>query len=172
MHSRNFRTLLQFVTAAFFLALIFVATYFLHIPWGFGYIHPGDAFLYLAASLLPTPFAVAAGSIGEALSDATSGYAVFVIPTLVVKALMALCFTAAGARILSKRNLIACGCAGLVCIVGYYFAECIMYHSMLSPLADIPGNVVQAAASAAIFLLLGKALDSLGFKKRMANYSD
>ena len=34
-----------------------------------GYIHLGDALIYLAAVLLPAPYAMAAGAIGGGLAD-------------------------------------------------------------------------------------------------------
>lgn len=53
------------VTAALFAAVITLTTaYLLHIPVPTGYVHLGDAFVYLAASLLPAPYAVAAAAIG------------------------------------------------------------------------------------------------------------
>lgn len=49
------------VAAAMFAALTCVLTMFIKIPimGGQGYIHPGDMVIYLAASILPLPFAAA-----------------------------------------------------------------------------------------------------------------
>ena len=47
-----------------FAAMIYVLTAWLHIPTGAGYTHAGDGLIYLAASMLPTPYAMAAGAIG------------------------------------------------------------------------------------------------------------
>ena len=46
-----------------FAALIYVFTAYLHIPTGAGYTHAGDGLIYLAACILPTPYAMAAGAI-------------------------------------------------------------------------------------------------------------
>ena len=43
-----------------FAAMIYVLTAWLHIPTGAGYTHAGDGLIYLAASMLPTPYAMAA----------------------------------------------------------------------------------------------------------------
>ena len=59
-------------SAAMFAAMITLTTaYLFHIPIGAngGYIHFGDAFIYLAASLLPMPYACAAAAIGGGLAD-------------------------------------------------------------------------------------------------------
>ena len=155
------------VLAALFGALIFVVTaYVLHIPTPAtgGYVHLGDAFVYLAASMLPAPYAVAAAGIGEALSDALTGSVAYALPTFLIKSAMALCFTSAGEKIISKRNAAASAAAGLICVGGYYLTEAFLLHSFASPLVEVPANAVQAAASAAVYLLLGRALDRAKLK--------
>ncbi|HEX3018144.1 MAG TPA: TIGR04002 family protein [Caproicibacter sp.] len=161
------------VITALFGALIFVVTaYILHIPTPAtgGYIHLGDAFVYLAASVLPAPYAIAAAGIGEALSDALTGSVMYAIPTLLIKSAMALCFTSAGEKIVTKRNAVASVAAGVICVVGYYLTEVILYHNFASPLVEIPANLVQASASAVIYLLAGKALDRSRLKNSMAAF--
>ena len=62
--------------SAMFAAMITLTTaYLFHIPVGVngGYIHFGDAFIYLAAGLLPMPYACAAAAIGGGLADFVSG---------------------------------------------------------------------------------------------------
>ncbi|HCB91585.1 MAG TPA: TIGR04002 family protein [Ruminococcaceae bacterium] len=161
------------VLAALFGALIFVVTaYALHIPTPTtgGYVHLGDAFLYLAASLLPAPYAVAAAAVGEALSDALTGSIAYALPTLVIKAAMALCFSAAGASIVTRRNAVATAAAGLICVGGYYLTEVLLCRSFVVPVASVPANLVQAAASAAIYLLAGRALDRVKLKSSLAAF--
>ena len=66
------------VLAGLMAAMICLATTFLHINVGTsGYIHLGDTIIYMAAVLLPTPYAVAAASIGGVLADIFSGAAVW-----------------------------------------------------------------------------------------------
>lgn len=158
------------VLAALFAALIFLTTaYMLHIPTPAtgGYIHLGDSLLYLAASILPTPFALAAGGIGEALSDLLTGSAMYALPTFIIKSAMVLCFTSAGAKILRKRNIVATA-AGFLCVAGYYLTEVVLLHSFAAPVVEIPANLIQAGASAAVYLLLGRALDRLHFREKIA----
>ena len=51
-------------------AMVGVATTFLHVPIvGGGYVHMGDTVIYLAAALLPTPYAMAAAAVGAGLAD-------------------------------------------------------------------------------------------------------
>ena len=59
-------------TAGIMAALITLMTaYICHIPVGTngGYIHFGDSLIYLAAVLLPRPYALAAAAIGGGLAD-------------------------------------------------------------------------------------------------------
>ena len=72
-------------------ALVFVMTYFpkVPVPVTGGYIHLGDGAIFLAGMLLG-PLAVASAAIGSALSDLVGGYVPYVLPTLVIKGLMAL----------------------------------------------------------------------------------
>ena len=57
--------------AAVMAALTAALTLWLHIPAGLngGYIHFGDAVIYLAAALLPKPYAMAAGAAGGVIAD-------------------------------------------------------------------------------------------------------
>ena len=83
--------------AALFAGAIAVTTaYLLHIPIPTGgYIHLGDALIYLAACLLPAPYAVGAAMVGAGLADLLTA-PLWVVPTLLIKALVALLFTSRG----------------------------------------------------------------------------
>ena len=62
------RTTRRICLTALMAAIIYVFTAYIHVPSHTGYTHVGDGFLYLAASLLPAPFAAAAGAIGAGLA--------------------------------------------------------------------------------------------------------
>lgn len=66
-------------------ALVFVATYFFKLPVSItqGYIHLGDGFILLGASLWVGQRAAAA--IGSALADLLGGYTLYILPTFVIK---------------------------------------------------------------------------------------
>jgi hypothetical protein len=59
--------------AAIFTALVFVVTAYLHIPTNNGYIHVGDGLIYLAACILPLPYAMAVGAGGALLGGGCGG---------------------------------------------------------------------------------------------------
>ena len=158
-------------------AMICLATTFLHIDVGTsGYIHLGDAVIYVAAALLPTPYAVAAASIGGVLADVFSGAAMWAIPTAIIKAVMALCFTAKKERLLCLRNWLAPLFAGLVCVGGYYVAETVILvlggsawpAAFVGAVAGISFNTVQVVGCGIAYIVLAAALDRLAIKTRLS----
>lgn len=156
------------VLTALFAAIIFVTTaYIFHIPMQNGYFHIGDSFIYLAASILPTPYAVAAGAIGAALSDGLTGFAIWIIPSIIIKCLTALVFTSKRNTIICKRNFVACAGSMVFCAGGYYLAEVIMLQSFSAPLISIPGYIMQSAVSIIIYSIVGVALDKIKFKEKI-----
>lgn len=155
--------------SALFAAVIFVFTAYLHVPSFNGYTHMGDAFLYLAASLLPTGYAAGAGVVGAGLADLLSGYAMWAPATLVIKAATACCFTAKAPTFLCRRNFIALVPAFLLCAGGYYLYECALTGNFVAPLAGIPGYVVQVVVSSLVYLLLGRGMDRAGLKRRLVS---
>lgn len=71
-------------------ALVFVATYFFKLPVSItqGYIHLGDGFILLGAALLEW-WGVPAAAVGSALADLMGGYTLYILPTFVIKGLVA-----------------------------------------------------------------------------------
>ena len=153
--------LLHIVQAGLFAALTALLTASLHIPVTNGYIHCGDAVIYLAAALLPAPYAVCAGGIGGAVADLLSGYPVYALPTLLIKAAGAWCFARIGGkRLFCRRRLAALTLCGLISVLGYWLTAVLLYGGWGAQLAaTVPANCIQAAASAGVYLLLAAALE-------------
>lgn len=154
------------ITSAF-CALIFVFTAYLHFPTHTGYTHVGDGVIYLAACLLPTPYAVFAGACGAFLADFLTGYVIWAPASVIIKAVTVLFFSYKGRKILQARNYLALIPASLLGVFGYYFYEVLITRNWIVPLAGIPGYVMQAILSAALFLLVGAAMDKLKIKDRI-----
>ena len=153
--------------SALFAALIYIFTAFFHIPSHTGYTHVGDAFVYLAGSVLPAPYAMCAGAVGGVLADVLGGYALWAPGTGIIKALTALCFSRKGSTILHPRNRWAIAPAFVLCVGGYYTYESLITGNWGAALLGIPGYCIQVAASAAVYLALGKLLDGVKFKERL-----
>ena len=165
------RALRLMTAGAMFAAAIALATaYLFHIPVGGngGYIHIGDAFIYLAGSLLPAPYACAAAALGGGLADLLSGSPIWLPATLLIKPLNALCFTSRGGRLLCRRNLLAAVGSGLVTVAGYCVAEAVLVGSWAAALAAVPSGLLQPVGSGAAYLLLAGALDRAGLGKRFS----
>ena len=159
--------ILRLCSAAAFAAVIYVFTAIFHIPVHTGYTHVGDGFIYLAACLLPWPYAAAAGAIGAGLADLLSGYAIWFPGTIIIKALTVFCFSHQTERIVCTRNLAGLIPAWALCIGGYFLYEGIITGNFGVALLGIPGYIVQVLSSTVVFLALGKALDGIGIKSRL-----
>lgn len=155
--------------AGIFTAVVFVFTAYLHIPSHTGYTHVGDGFIYLAASLLPLPYAVFVGAGGALLADCLTGFAIWAPGSVIIKTVAVLFFSGKSKKILSVRNLLALLPAWAVCIGGYYLYEALITGNFVAPAAGIPGYVTQSALSSVLFVAVGLALDKLKVKERMLN---
>ena len=152
--------------AGVFAALICLTTaYVLHIPVaGGGYIHPGDALVYLAACLLPMPYALVAAGLGGAVADLLTA-PVWAPWTLVIKALCIPAFSRKSRKLLCSRNLLACGLGAAVNLAGYYFANWVLLGLRPSLLAYLPGELIQAGGSILLFAVLAAVFDKAGLKR-------
>lgn len=148
------------VAAALFAAAITVTTaYVLHIPIPTGgYIHLGDALIYLAACFLPLPWAVGAAAVGGGLADLLTA-PMWVLPTLVIKSLVVLPFARGGGRLVCTRNILALAAAAVISPTLYALAGCLMAGTFAAFLPQFLGTLLQAGGSTAVFLLLAAALD-------------
>ncbi len=164
MKKRNTRYLCM---AAIFTALVFVMTAYLHIPINNGYVHVGDGMIYLAACLLPLPYALAVGAGGALLADCMTGFAVWAPASVIIKAATVLLFTEKNKKILCARNRIMLLPAALICAGGYYLYEVALYGNWIAPLASIPGNLMQSAASSVFFIVPGIAFDKMNIKNTL-----
>ena len=168
---RKNRKIFNIVLAGLFSALIFVMTAYLpRIPTTRGYIHIGDVAIYLAASLLPQPFAAVSAALGGFLADALTGFMIWAPYTLVIKACLTIGFTSRRNTILSGRNFLAAIAAFPITVGGYYLAAMFMTGSKIAPLEEVPANAIQAVGSMALYMLFGMCMDRTGFKTRLAEY--
>ena len=177
MKNRHSEHTLHIVIAAMFAAMVAVMTAFVQIktPTG-GYVHLGDSMIYLTASFLPLPYAVAASAIGGGIADLLV-YPETIIYTIIIKAVNALFFSSKGDKLLTKRNALMTIPSGLVTVIGYSISKFIRmllggsdFHAAIVAAAlKMPENAIQAIASALIFLLIAVAFDKADIKKRMLN---
>ena len=153
--------------AGIFTAIVFVFTAYLHIPSHTGYTHVGDGFIYLAACMLPLPYAMFVGAGGALLADCLTGYAIWAPGSIIIKTVAVLFFSRKSARIISIRNLLALIPAWAVCIGGYYLYEALITGNFVAPLSGIPGYITQSVLSSILFVVAGLAMDKLNVKNTL-----
>lgn len=159
--------ILKMVVAGLFAAVILLTTAFLfHIHAGKGYIHLGDLFIYLASCFLPMPYAMLAAGVGGGLADVLTGHMEWVIPTVIIKVASVPAFTNHG-KLFCKRNVLAVLVGGLICVVGYYAAEVILYGNWVTPFVSVPMNLIQAVANGIGFLAVALAMDRLHLRDQI-----
>ena len=155
------------LTALFAAAVAATTAYILHIPLPTGgYIHVGDALIYLAATLLPLPWAMAAGAVGGALADLLTA-PMWALPTFVIKMLICLPFTAKRDTILGARNGAAVVVAGLLSPTLYGFVNVFFAQSWAAYAPQFVGTLIQGIGSGVVFFVLAFACDKAGLKGRL-----
>ncbi len=153
--------------AGVFTAVVFVFTAYLHIPSHTGYTHVGDGFIYLAACLLPLPYAMVVGAGGALLADCLTGFAIWAPGSVIIKTVAVLFFSRKSSKIISWRNILALIPAWVVCIGGYYLYEALITGNFIASLAGIPGYITQSVLSSVLFVAVGLAMDKLNIKRMM-----
>lgn len=156
------------VLAGVFAAAIAATTaYILHIPLPTGgYIHVGDALIYLCACLLPLPWAMAAGAVGGMAADLLTA-PIWAPATFVIKAIICLPFTNRGEKLLVRRNVAAVFLAGLVSPTLYGFVNVFFTRSWAAYWPQFLGTLVQGIGSGIVFAVLALACDKAGMKHQL-----
>lgn len=150
-------------------ALITIMTaYVFHVPIGVngGYVHFGDALIYLAAAVLPMPYALAAAAIGGGLADLLTA-PMWMPATIIIKMLIVFPFTNKSGKIITKRNIIATVIAYFISGFGYFIAEYLLFETWSVLLVSMGQSLIQSFGSAVVFIVLGLALDKAQIKSRL-----
>lgn len=158
----------KMAVTAMFTAMIFLLTRFVSVPVATGYVHFGDALVYLVASTLGGPWAFFAAAVGEALADVAAGCVSYAPATLIVKALIALPFVLVNKKsekILTPITALFTILSGAITVGGYFVADLIIDKAYA--VVNIPGNIIQAVGSAVIFIILAAAFDAGKIKKKL-----
>ena len=134
-------------------ALVFVMTYVpkVPVPVTGGYVHLGDGAIFLAALLLG-PLGIPAAAIGSGLADILGGYMVYALPTMVIKAAVALIAWKIWKEGSWLRAVIAFVLAEIAMVAGYFAFESIMYGAAAAWAAVGP-NGIQGIAGVVLGLV-------------------
>ncbi len=145
------------VYAALGIALVFICTVFVNlrlpVAANGGLIHLGNVPLFVIAILYGRWLGALAGGIGMALFDVMGGWLLWAPFTLVIVGLMGYTVGVIGEKTQSFQGYVfAMVVACIIKIIGYYGAEGIIYGNWLTPMASVPGNLVQIGVASAIVL--------------------
>jgi uncharacterized membrane protein len=140
-------------------AITFLFTAVLPIPVGptaGGLSHLGNVPVFVAAFVFGSRHAAFSGAIGMALFDLSSGaYAIWAPYTFIIRLVMG--YIVGGISQKKNGTHLAYNLAGFLLssiwmMVGYYFAEVILYGNWIAPFTSIVGNITQLVIGIAIAL--------------------
>ena len=153
------------VINALFVALTLVATMFINIRLPImgngGLIHLGNVPMFLAAIIYGRKTGAIAGAFGMGLFDVLSGWTAWAPFTFVIVGAMGYTTGLISEKLKVKpiiANTVAICAALVIKIVGYYFAEVILYQNWIMAFGSIPGNVMQVVVAAIIVLPVADGL--------------
>jgi len=134
-------------------AIIFVATWLFKVPMPVaGFIHLGDGFILIAATMLGWP-AVLAAALGSMLADLLAGYSIYMLPTFIIKGGVAAVAVFASQRKSQPLQMLYMLVAEAVMIAGYFVADLLIYN-WTTATADILGNILQGLSGVTVWMIL------------------
>lgn len=147
---------------ALFIALTYAATWLLNIRLPFmgsgGLIHLGNVPLFVAAMLFGKKTGFLAGAFGMGLFDLMSGWTAWAPFTFLIVGAMGFAVGWISEhrpfRVMIANDILCVIAALIIKIVGYYFAEVILFHNWIAPFGSIPGNFIQVAVAGVVALIL------------------
>jgi uncharacterized membrane protein len=162
---------MKIILTGLMMAMIVVATMLIVIPVPFssgGYIHLGDAMIFLSVLILGWRYGAVAAGVGSMLSDILLGYAAYAPWTLFVKGIMGAVMGLFIMKAMNKEGKSVMGVplyqmigmilAGCEMVAGYYLADGVLYGNFVSALLGIPWNILQFGVGTVLATLLAAAL--------------
>ena len=146
------------VITSMLIAVVYISTSIFRFPIPFsptgGLMHLGTLALFVAAACFGPKKGAIAGSLGMALFNLTSVWAVWAPFTLVIRAVMGYIIGYVAYKRGDKgrrplQNVLALVLAGIWFIPATYAAEAIIVGNIVAPSASIPGNLIQLAVAVA-----------------------
>lgn len=119
------------------------------IPMTQGYVHLGDAMIYIGVLLLGKKQGAAAAALGSSLGDVLGGFAFWAPWTFIIKFAMAF---AAGSLIEKSSKIVSMIAGGFIMCSGYLIAERVMYGSWALAAVGLPWNIGQFTVGIAVSL--------------------
>lgn len=154
------------VITSLFIALVFVFTWLVKFQLPFapngGLIHLGNVPFFLAAIFLDKRIGMTAGALGMGIFDLVSGWAMWSPMTVISALIMGYILNKFNYKHLNLKNLlISFVLVAIVKVAVYYIGEIFILSSFVTPLASIPGNIIQIAVSSVIVLMILKPMEKV-----------
>lgn len=154
------------VITSLFIALVFVFTWLVKFQLPFapngGLIHLGNVPFFLAAIFLDKRIGMTAGALGMGLFDLVSGWELWSPMTVISALIMGYIINKLNYKHLNLINLlISFVLVAIVKVAVYYIGEIFILSSFVTPLASIPGNIIQIAVSSVIVLMILKPMEKV-----------
>ena len=160
---------------ALMIALVCVTTAVIQIPIPLGYMHLGNVMILVAGVFFGPVTGLLAGGIGSALADLLTGFAVWVIPTLVIKSIMgyAIGRIAWGNAKTLQHNMLRIAIGNIIGIIimvaGYTIFGSILYGSIAAGLEQVPGLVTEGILAIVVFYVVYAAMSAAKVTKGQMN---
>lgn len=153
----------KLINASVAAALVFLSTFILKVPIIVGYIHLGDGII-LALSTVMGPYAILTAAIGSALCDILSGFAMYALPTAIIKALIAWIVLYLPLKQSKYSLIIKFIIAELLMVLLYLLTDTVLFDLAVA-LGALPMNFVQAGAGVIVGLILTVAFQKVKLNK-------
>lgn len=152
----------QICVAAVMTTFVFIMTIVPRIPIPLGYAHLGDAAIFLCVYFIGRREGVIAGCVGSAMADFFGGFPIWILPTILIKFLMAESFWLIVKNRVKENKMFSFAVTiGLVfaCIVmtaGYTLFGAALYGSLEVGLMSTPGLLAKSVVNIVAFYCLFK----------------
>ena len=143
----------ELVTSSLLIALVFVSTYFVHIPSPFsmnsgGLIHLGNVTFFMSAIIFGKKQGAIAGAFGMGLFDVLTGYAIWAPFTFIIRGVMGFTigyFANAHGRKGNnlKWNIVGLVLASIFLVSGYFVSNLILFNNLPAAIVAIYGDLTQ-----------------------------
>lgn len=147
-------------------ALVCVTTAVVQIPIPLGYMHLGNVMILISGVFFGPVVGLLAGGIGSALADLLTGFAVWALPTLVIKSIMGY---AIGRIVWGKENSFSMNAvrtalanlAGIaIMVAGYTIFGAVIYGSVAAGVSQVPGLSLEGVLAIVIFYVVYAAMSA------------
>ena len=158
------QSLKRITKIAMMAAIIFVCTYAFKIPIAItgGYTHLGDCAIFVGVMILGRKYGALAGAIGAAMADLLGGFLIWVVPTFVIKGIMAFVMGTIVEKVLPEKKwnwLMGAILGGICQIVGYQLVKLVLI-SPAAAIATIPTITTQTVCGIVIAAVVISVLQS------------